>query len=62
MTFMQITFKYEFVQVLFQDLPALVKDLDGFKRYRSLKEKKNVADIALLTATLCVQDTYLLWF
>lgn len=40
MTFMEITFKYECVQVLFQDLPALVKDLDGSKGYRSLKRKE----------------------
>lgn len=39
-SFMQITFRYEFVQVFFHDLPALVKHLDGCKCYRSLKKKK----------------------
>lgn len=39
-SFTQITFRYEFVQVFFHDLPALVKHLDGCKCYRSLKKKE----------------------
>lgn len=55
--FMQITFKYECVQVLFQDLPALVKDLDGSKGYRSLKRKEkqflSSPDIDLICNIVC---------
>lgn len=57
MRFMQITFKYECVQVLFQDLPALVKDLDGCKGYRSLKRKEKLflsaPDIDLICNIVC---------
>lgn len=39
-SFMQITFRYEFVQVFFQDMPALLKHLNGCKCYRALKKIK----------------------
>lgn len=45
---MQITFRYEFVQVFFQDMPALLKHLNGCKCYGALKKNQKGRHIKLL--------------
>lgn len=50
-SFMQITFRYEFVQVFFQDMPPLLKQLNGCKCYRALKKIQKGRQVKLLIPT-----------
>lgn len=56
-SFMQITFRYEFVQVFFQDTPALLKHLNGGKFYGTWKKNKKEGSLSCL-----FQQPYFFYF